>query len=68
MIVPDISLLIYAINRDCRLHEKASAWLNAALVGDESVGFVWNVLIGFLRMTTVPTPPAHSPLTRLLKR
>ena len=52
MIVPDVNLLIYAINRDYPLHEKASAWLNEALVGDESVGFVWNVLIGFLRITT----------------
>ena len=52
MIVPDVNVLIYAINRDDPLHEKASAWLNEALVGDESVGFVWNVLIGFLRITT----------------
>lgn len=52
MIVPDVNVLIYAINRDDPLHQKASAWLNEALVGDESVGFVWNVLIGFLRITT----------------
>lgn len=52
MIVPDVNLLIYAIDRDSPLQEKASAWLKSALVGTESVGFVWNVLIGFLRITT----------------
>lgn len=54
MIVPDINLLIYASNSDDPLHQKARTWLNGALVGTESVGFVWNVLMGFLRITTRP--------------
>lgn len=52
MIVPDVNLLIYAIDKDSSFHEKASDWLNSALIGSESVGFVWNVLIGFLRIST----------------
>lgn len=55
MIVPDVNLLIYAIDKDSSFHEKASAWLNSALIGSESVGFVWNVLIGFLRISTRPS-------------
>ena len=57
MIVPDVNLLIYATNQDDPLHEKANAWLKQALLGDESVGFVWTVLIGFLRITTRPNFP-----------
>ena len=57
MIVPDVNLLIYAINSDDPRHEKAMAWLNGALAGTESVGFAWSVLMGFLRITTRPTSP-----------
>jgi toxin-antitoxin system PIN domain toxin len=61
VIIPEVDLLIYAVNRDAPLHEKASAWLNSALVGDESVGFVWCSLAQFVRLTTRSSLPA--PLT-----
>jgi hypothetical protein len=37
------------------LNRKAKAWLEAALSGRETVGFSWNVLLAFLRLTTRPS-------------
>lgn len=48
----DINILIYAINRDTPYHQKAKRWLEASLSGDESFGFAWIVLLGFLRIIT----------------
>ena len=47
-----MNLLVYAVNQDSRLHERAKAWLEDALSGTETVGLAWNVLLGFLRVTT----------------
>ncbi|MBA7642851.1 Ribonuclease VapC37 [subsurface metagenome] len=52
MRVPDINLLIYAINLDTPYHEKARAWLEQSLSGREPVGFTWIVILGFLRIVT----------------
>jgi uncharacterized protein len=52
MILIDANLLIYAVNRDAPLHAKAKAWLEDVLSGTETVGFSWNVLLAFLRLTT----------------
>lgn len=52
MIVVDVNLLIYAVNRDAPLHHKAKSWLEAALSGTETVGLSWTVLLAFLRLTT----------------
>jgi toxin-antitoxin system PIN domain toxin len=54
MILLDANLLIYAVNADAPLHRKAKSWLEAALSGQETVGFPWNVLLAFLRLTTRP--------------
>ena len=54
MILVDANLLIYAVNRDAPLHRKAKSWLEAAVSGPESVGFSWNVILAFLRLTTRP--------------
>lgn len=54
MILLDANLLIYAVNADAPLHRKARAWLESALSGREAVGFSWNVLLAFLRLTTRP--------------
>jgi len=54
VILPDANLLIYAVNEDAALHRKARAWLEAALSGPETLGFAWNVLLAFLRITTRP--------------
>jgi hypothetical protein len=52
MKIPDINLLIYAIKGDTPHHEKAKSWLEHTLCSQETVGFAWIVLSGFLRITT----------------
>jgi hypothetical protein len=54
MILPDANLLIYAVNADAPLNRKAKSWLESILSGQEAVGFSWNVLLAFLRLTTRP--------------
>jgi hypothetical protein len=54
MILVDANLLIYAVNEDAPLHRKAKAWLEDTISGPETVGFSWNVLLAFLRLTTRP--------------
>ena len=52
MIVPDVNLLIYAINVDAPNHDKARAWWDETLSGSETVGLAWPVITAFLRLTT----------------
>jgi len=52
MILLDANLLIYAVNQDAPLNRKAKRWLESALSGTETVGFSWNVLLAFLRIST----------------
>jgi uncharacterized protein len=54
VIILDANLLIYAVNADAAFHRKARAWLESALSGPETIGFPWNVLLAFLRLTTRP--------------
>ncbi len=54
MILLDANLLIYAVNQDAALNRKAKAWLESSLSGPDTVGFSWNVLLAFLRLTTRP--------------
>jgi uncharacterized protein len=54
MILVDANLLIYAVNGDAPLNRKAKPWLESSLCGVETVGFSWNVLLAFLRVTTRP--------------
>ena len=54
MILLDANLLIYAINQDAPSHRKAKSWLESAISGPDTVGFSWNVLLAFLRLTTRP--------------
>jgi toxin-antitoxin system PIN domain toxin len=58
VIAPDVNLLIYASDQDSPFHQRAKAWLDDVLSGTESIGFAWNVLLGFLRISTraVPKP------------
>ncbi len=50
----DANVLIYAVNESSELHERARSWLDAALNGDEQVGFAWVALLAFLRLATHP--------------
>ncbi|AKS43199.1 type II toxin-antitoxin system VapC family toxin [Wenzhouxiangella marina] len=54
MIVPDVNLLIYAVNEDAPQHDRARRWLEEALSGTSPVGLPWLVIIAFLRLSTHP--------------
>jgi toxin-antitoxin system PIN domain toxin len=55
LIVPDISLLLYAHDDHSQFHQKAKAWWEGAVNGDESVGIPWVVTLGFVRLSTSRT-------------
>lgn len=55
MKVPDLNLLIYAVDRRSPLHKSTIRWWNGLLSGNETVGFSWTVLLGFVRLTTNPS-------------
>jgi len=52
--LPDINLLLYAIDEGSPKHERARPWLEDVLSGPEQVAFCWAVLLGFLRISTNP--------------
>lgn len=52
MIVPDVNLLLYANNPVAREYTQSRNWVEAILTGNESVGFCWPVLCGFIRIST----------------
>ena len=54
MKVPDVNVLLYAIDESSSRHSAARQWLEEALSGTEEVGFAWAVLFGFLRISTNP--------------
>jgi toxin-antitoxin system PIN domain toxin len=54
MIVPDLNLLIYAVNEDSQHHGDARQWWESVVNGTVDVGLPWVVLLGFLRLTTSP--------------
>lgn len=62
MKVPDLNLLIYAVDRSSPAHTAARDWWNDLMSGNETVGFSWTVLLGFVRLTTNPSVVAK-PLT-----
>ncbi|MGE5282502.1 MAG: TA system VapC family ribonuclease toxin [Chloroflexota bacterium] len=50
----DANLLLYAIHREARHHERTCAWLTEQLNGAHRVGLPWQSLGGFLRVATNP--------------
>ena len=54
MIVPDVNLLIYAVNRDAPSHPIARDWLEQTLSGTTRVSLAWLVVIAFIRITANP--------------
>lgn len=54
MKIIDVNVLIYAVNSADRHHDRASRWLTAALRGNDTIGFAWNALLGFVRISTNP--------------
>lgn len=54
MILVDVNLLIYAVDKDSPHHRRARAWLERTLSGTTVLGLPWIVLLAFLRITTRP--------------
>lgn len=54
MKVPDLNLLIYAIDGRAPQHRAAAAWWDAVMSGNETIGLAWSVMLGFVRLTTNP--------------
>ena len=52
MKLPDVNLLLYAINSADPLHLPARRWLEESLSGEEPFAFDWTVLLAFLRIST----------------
>lgn len=52
MILVDVNLLIYAIDRDSPHHERVHKWFEGVLNGSELIGLPWIVILAFLRITT----------------
>lgn len=62
MIIPDMDVLVYAISGRDRRNARARVWLEDLLNGEETVGWVWPVVWGFVQVSTNPrvTVPALS--------
>jgi toxin-antitoxin system PIN domain toxin len=52
--LPDLNLLLYAIDEEAPRHGPARGWLEGAMSGTEEVGFAWVVMLGFVRISTNP--------------
>jgi toxin-antitoxin system PIN domain toxin len=52
--LPDVNVLIYAVDDAAPAHRAARDWWNASLSGTETVGLAWSVLLAFIRLTTNP--------------
>jgi uncharacterized protein len=52
VIVPDANLLLYAYDSDSPFHERAKAWWQECLSGQETVGLTHPTLFAFLRIST----------------
>jgi len=52
--LPDLNLLLYAIDEEAARHQRAREWLEGVLSGTEAVALAWAVLLGFVRISTNP--------------
>jgi len=50
--LPDVNLLLYALDETSPHHVNAQAWLEERLSGTEPVGFAWSILLAFVRLST----------------
>lgn len=52
MRVPDVNLLLYALDPSAPRHRTAKAWLERYLSGPETIGLAWVSLLGVIRLST----------------
>ncbi len=54
MKLPDVNLLLYAIDEDSPRFAEAKPWVEALFGGAETVALAWTVALAFVRLTTKP--------------
>lgn len=54
MKLPDVNLLLYAVDASAPRHRAARRWLEERLSGTETFAFAWVVLLAFIRLSTNP--------------
>lgn len=54
MKLPDVNVLLYAVDETSPRFEKAHGWVEALFNGEETVALAWSVAIAFVRLTTKP--------------
>ncbi len=59
MRLPDVNLLLYALDSRSPHHKRAKRWLEECLSGTETFAFAWIVLLAFLRLSTNPRVFKH---------
>ncbi len=52
MVIVDINVLIYVVNKDADNHQPVLAWWRSVLSSGRPVGLCWTALSGFLRVVT----------------
>jgi toxin-antitoxin system PIN domain toxin len=50
----DANLLLYSVHEGAEQHERAAAWMTATLNGAVRVGFPWQTINAFMRISTHP--------------
>ncbi|MGH2468035.1 MAG: TA system VapC family ribonuclease toxin [Candidatus Limnocylindrales bacterium] len=50
--MPDLNLMVYAVDETSPRHVKALSWLEARLNSTETLAFAWSTLNGFVRLST----------------
>jgi uncharacterized protein len=60
--LPDLNLLLYAVDESSARHGPARAWVEERLSGAETFALAWAVLLAFIRLTT-SSRVFQSPLT-----
>lgn len=52
MILPDVNLLVYAIDETNPFHKQSREWWDELLSSTEPVGLCYPAILGFIRLTT----------------
>lgn len=52
MILPDVNLLIYAVDVEAPMHRRAKQWLEQVLSDPQTVAISWSTVLAFMRLTT----------------
>lgn len=55
MILPDVNLLLYAVDAASPRNGAARRWVEERLSGPETVAMAWSVLTAFVRLSTHPS-------------